>query len=168
MFHSSETDKQYTTTDSKEDLVCTVCDGACIRQMLVMSSLLTQMLILILCLSTFVFTCNFIRNKSSFLCFRWYYLFSGVKGCLELLITQLKLQRYDVVLHFLTSNIKSIIICLLQNLWLVLHWSFPTLNPKLTINGNASFQNKAFEAELCHLFISHIYFKWMRSLITVV
>jgi hypothetical protein len=29
VFHSTETDKEYTTTDSKEDLVCTVCDGAC-------------------------------------------------------------------------------------------------------------------------------------------
>ena len=34
------------------------------------------------------------------MCFRWYYLFSGVKVCLELLITQLKLQRYGVVLDF--------------------------------------------------------------------
>ena len=51
-----------------------------------------------------------------FMCFRWYYLFSGVEGCLELPITQLKLQRYDVVLHFLMSKINIVIICLLQSL----------------------------------------------------
>jgi hypothetical protein len=56
----------------------------------------------------------------------------------------------------------------LQSLWLVLHWSFPILNPKLTINGNISFKNKALEAELSHLFISHIHFKWMYRLIMVV
>jgi len=50
------------------------------------------------------------------MCFRWYYLFSGVKGCLELLITQLKLQRYGVMLDFLMSKFKIIIVCLLQSL----------------------------------------------------
>lgn len=120
MFHSSENDKEYTTADSKEDLVCTVCDGQCFWQMLYMYGLLTQMLCLILCFSTFVFTCNFIRNKLSFfMCFRWCYLFSGVKGCLGLHITQLKLQRYGVVLDFLMSKFKIIIICLLQSFWLV-------------------------------------------------
>lgn len=66
MFHSTETDKEYATTDSKEDLVCTICDCACIGQMLVMYSLLTLILGHILCFATSVFTHSFMRNKLSF------------------------------------------------------------------------------------------------------
>jgi hypothetical protein len=87
---------------------------------------------------------------------------------LELLIIQLKLQRYVVVLDFLMLKFKIIIMCLLQRLWPVLLWSFHILNCKLTINGNTSFKNKALETGLTHLLISHIHFKWRYRVITVV
>jgi hypothetical protein len=168
VLHSSETNKEYTTTDSKEDLVCIVCDGTCFWHVIYVWSVDTNVKPHLM-ISTFVFTCNFIGNKLSFfMCFRWYCLFSGVKGCLELLITQLKLRRYGVMLDYLMSNFKIIIIHLLQGLWLVLHWSFSILNPKLIINGNTSFKNKALVTELSRLFISHIHFKWRYRLITVV